>query len=251
VAGIRQDVLVVCLALAETEWYKRQLRDIPIRPFDEAQAPAIWKGRGAVMPDWRPHSMSDAQINQAVPVLLPQDVLLHIGPIRHVLTRGTPVYSRDFVVLRLLQDNAGKRPIAWSMTTGGEFYGLDRYLVQEGLVMRLQLEPVDTTRRDLDFHRILGLPMDPKATERLAWETYRYAELADQDAGPLEPTASGVANNLSLPFAQLAYWYNSSGNSEAAVRNLIRASHLSSNPAMRQALMSLLAQPEGQQPPTR
>jgi len=250
VAGIRQDVLVVCLALAETDWYKRQLRDNPIRPFDEASAPPIWRGLPATMPDWPPHSMSDGQIGQAVPVLLPQDVPLQIGPIRHVLAKGTPVYSRDFVVLRLLQDNAGKRPIAWSLTTGGEFYGLDRYLLQQGLVMRLEMTPVDTTRKDLDYHGILGLPMDPATTERLVWDTYRYAGFGKGPAGPLEPTAAGVANNLSLPFAQLAYWYQSIDSLEAALRNLTRASDLSTNPAMRQALMGLLAaQAEGRPPP--
>jgi len=248
VGGIRQDVLVVCLALAETDWYKRQLRDNPIRPFDEASAPAIWRGVPATRPNWPPHSMSDGQIGQAVPVLLPQDVPLQIGPIRHVLMKGTPVYSRDFVVLRLLQDNAGKRPIAWSLTTGGEFYGLDRYLLQQGLVMRLEMTPVDTTRKDLDYHRILGLPMDPDTTERLVWDTYRYAGFGKRSTRPLEPTAAGVANNLSLPFAQLAYWYQSIDSLDAAVRNLTRASDLSSNPAMRQALMGLLAAQAGGPP---
>lgn len=243
VAGIRQDVTVVCLALAETDWYKRQLRDNPVRAFDEATAPAIWRGLDPVRPDWRLHSMSDAQIAQAVPVLLPEDVAIQIGPIRHLLPKDTPVYSRDFAVLRILQDNAGRRPIAWSMTTGGEFYGLDPYLLQQGLVMRLQTSPVDTGRADLDYHGILGLPMDPVTTARLAWETYRYAGLGDQPVAPLEPTAAGVANNLSLPFAQLAYWYQSIDSMDEAVRNLTRAANLSSNPAMRQALLTLLTQP--------
>ncbi|MDH5283757.1 MAG: DUF2723 domain-containing protein [Gemmatimonadota bacterium] len=251
VAGIRQDVTVVCLALAETDWYKRQLRDNPVRPFDESSAPPIWRGIPAQRPDWRPHSMSDDQIAQAVPVLLPQDVTLQIGPIRHLLPKGTPVYSRDFVVLRLLQDNAGKRPIAWSMTTGGEFYGLDPYLLQQGLVMRLEMAPVDTANPAIDYHRILGLPMDPVTTDRLVWETYRYAGLGDGPAGPLEPTAAGVANNLSLPFAQLAYWYQSIDSLDGAVRNLTRASNLSSNPGMRQALMGLLAAPGAGGPPSR
>jgi hypothetical protein len=40
---VRQDVTVVCLALANTDWYMRQLRDNPTRPVDLAALPAIWQ----------------------------------------------------------------------------------------------------------------------------------------------------------------------------------------------------------------
>ena len=243
VQGIRQDVLVVCLALSETDWYKRQLRDWPVRDFDEARAPALWKGLNPVKPSGPAHSLTDEQIATMEPVMLPQDVALQIGPIRHVLAKGTPLYSRDFVVLRLLQDNLGKRPIAWSMTTGGEYYGLEPFLVQRGLVMALQGTPVDTTQPGIDTHRLLGVALDVPATERLMNETYRYARLEGRASHELEPTAAGVSNNLALPLAQLAYAYDKLGQREKAVATLTRAANLGTNPAMKRALDVMVSTP--------
>lgn len=245
VQGVRRDVLVVCLALTETDWYKRQLRDFPTRPFDEAAAPALWKGRSPVAPTWKPHSLTDQQILAAQGVMLSEDITLQIGPITHVIRKGTPLYSRDFAVLRILQDNLGRRPIAWSMTTGGEFYGLERYVLQQGLAMQLQTQMVDTTRADVDNHRVLGVALDVPTTEALSWDTYRYARLGQRDVGSLEPTAMGVANNLSLPFAQLAYAYEARRDRDRAVKNLSRAGELSTNPSLKRALMSILAPPLG------
>jgi hypothetical protein len=245
VAGVRRDVLVVCLALAETDWYKRQLREWPIRDFDEASAPEIWKGLNPVKPTHPAHSLTDQQIETMQAVLLPEDVAIQIGPIRHVLRKGTPVYSRDFVVLRILQDNLGKRPIVWSMTTGGEFYGLEPYLLQKGLVMELQSAPVDTTLPTVDNHRILGVALDIPTTERLVNETYRYAGLTGRKNLRLEPTAAGVANNLAFPIAQLAYAYEGRGLRAKALETMERAAGISTNPMMARALQAMLASPAG------
>ncbi|HWA56074.1 MAG TPA: DUF2723 domain-containing protein, partial [Gemmatimonadales bacterium] len=186
VQGIRKDVLVVCLALTETDWYKRQLRDFPVRSFDEAAAPKIWQGLNPVAPTGPAHSMTDEQIQAAAqPRLLPEDVTIQIGPITHTLRRGTPIYSHDYAVIRMLQDNLGKRPIAWSLTTGGEFYGLNNYMTQQGLVMRLQSTPVDTASKTIDNHRVLGVALDIPTTDRLVWETYRYAGLGKTSSAAL------------------------------------------------------------------
>jgi hypothetical protein len=246
VAGIRQDVLVVCLALTETDWYKRQLRDFPNRPFDAASAPALWKNAPASTPTWKAHTMTDQDIKNATGRLLGQDITIRIGSIVHTLKKDTPLYSRDFAVLRILMENAGKRPISWSVTTGGEFYGLNPYILQQGLVQSLQMEPVDTTRTDVDNHRILGTALDIPRTTQLLWETYRYADLLKAPvATALEPTAAGVASNLALPFAQLTYALQAKGMQAEAVKNVERASLLSPNPALKRALVNLVTEPLG------
>lgn len=212
VAGIRRDVTVICLALAETDWYMRQLRDRPLRSFDSASAPPVWRNRSEPKPDFPLHTMTDADIAEAVSGILP---------------------------IRVLQQNAGRRPIAWAVTAAGQYYGLDRYVLQRGLALVLMPEPVDTTRTDLDRSRLMGVPLDVPSTERLIEETYRYAGLLDRPRGELESTAAGIASTLGLPYAQLALAAEARGDTARMVRYLDRAVRLTPNPAILSRIASL------------
>jgi hypothetical protein len=227
VAGIRRDVTVVCLALAETDWYRRQLNSRP-RAFDSSNAPAIWHPVRATVPDGPTLDLSEAENSAIQSTILPRDLVIPVGPLRAQLRRGTLLSGSDFVVLRILQDNIGRRPVGWAITTGRQFYGLDRYVVQQGLISRLRTEAADSADPTLDFHRLLGLPLDVPLTERLAFETYRYGRLLDPavEVNRLEPTSAGMAGNLSLPFTQLAYAYRQRGQSAQAAQAVERAQQL-------------------------
>jgi hypothetical protein len=239
VEGIRQDVTVICLALAETDWNMRQLRDNPVRSFDEAAAPAIWRGLHPLVPTWPLHTMTDEEIRAAVPQFLPKDVTLPVGSYQTSLPANTVLYGKDFLSIRVIQQNFGRRPIGWGLTALGNGYGLDRFLVQRGIAVMLEPAPVDTTSPNLDLRRLMTAPLDVAGTDRLTMEVYRYADLLKRPKRALETTASGIASTLGLPFTQLASAMEQRGDTARMVKYLERAALLSSNPALSAALSQL------------
>lgn len=241
VQGIRQDVTVICLSLANTTWYMRQLRANPTRPFDEAAAPAVWRGRHPVRPEGPLHTLSDAQIDSMKPAWQQKPLSVTLGPLRAEIPGGRALYPSDILVLRLVQENVGRRPIAWSTTTGRDFVGLDRYLVQQGLVYRLEAVPTDSDPAWQDSRRLFGNALDAATSDRLLWQTYRYAGLLSGDLSRLDPTSRGIAANLSFPFTQLAFLYRARGDNEHALANLGRAEKLAQSADIQAALEQLRA----------
>jgi len=240
VEGIRQDVTVVCLALANTDWYMRQLRDAPARPVDLAALPAIWRGAVRQPPSWPLHTMSDSAIAIAMRGYgVPQTQELKLGNLRRNLEAGTYLMPNEILTLSVVQQNLGRRPIVWAITAGREFAGLSEYVVQQGLGFSLQTSRPDTTSPSLDLRRLAGAPLDLPTSERLVWETYRYAGLLEGDVTKLESTSASLAATLSFPLVQLAYAYSARGEEKKMQRALEYALKLSPNPALRAALTEL------------
>ncbi len=240
VAGTRQDVTVICLALANTDWYMRQLRDYPLRPVDRKTLPPIWQGAVSPRPTEPLHPMSDSMIASAMQgYVVPQDQRVTLGPLSRTLEAGSFLLPNDILTLSVVQQNVGRRPIVWAITTGREFGGLGEYVVQQGLGFALRPARPDTTSPALDSRRLAGAPLDIPTTERLVWDTYRYGELLEGDVTKLESTSASIASTLSLPFTQLAYAYSARGQHDKMIRALDRAMQLTPNPALRTTLAEL------------
>ncbi|MCZ6917777.1 MAG: DUF2723 domain-containing protein [Gemmatimonadetes bacterium] len=229
VEGIRQDVAVVNLSLGNTNWYIKQLRDNPVRPFDPEQAPWFANRAPETVPPGL-HTMSDAEIDALQAELLREPFEFRAGRIQHTLPANSPLYVKDVLMLRLILENVGVRPVYWSTTAGsGNWVGLSDYMVQEGLALKLYVdEPPDLSR----LAPGLWVPVDLPRTDSLAWHIYDYARLFDVDSLDLDPTSDNIAGNLSLPFLVLGGAYQSLGDTARMIRNFERAYHLSPNPAI-------------------
>jgi hypothetical protein len=243
VAGIRQDVTVICLALANTDWYMRQLRDNPARPVDRRTLPEIW--HGAVRPPPREplHNMTDSIIATALNgYVVPEDQRVNLGPLSRTLREGAFLLPNDILTLSVIQQNIRRRPIVWAITSGREFGGLQEYVLQQGLGFRLLSSRPDTTSPAIDTRRLAGAPLDIATTERLVWDTYRYGRLLEGDVTKLESTSASIASTLSLPFTQLTYAYSARGQYDKLLRAVERAMQLTPNPTLRTALAELRVQ---------
>jgi hypothetical protein len=182
--------------------------------------------------------MTDAEINAVVGVLHPiqQNTPVQLGPIVHTIPAGAVLAPNDIGVLRVIQQNLGRRPIAWSISTGRNFLGLDNYILQQGLAYTLLPSLPDSNDQRYAPRGIAGVLLDIPVTTRLVDEVYRYAGLdAVPDRAPMESAAEGIASNLSQSVLLLAVAADARGDGNSALKYLERANRIRPTPQLKDA----------------
>ena len=230
VEGIRRDVTLVNLSLANLDWYVEQLAARPVRRFDPATAPAIYRSLATAEPPAGAElPLTPEQIAALQPGRLGDDLLFRAGGFALRIAKGTFLRVSDQVILLTIVSSLPNRPVTFGQMSGrGAWLGLDSQLVFQGLVFKV-VPGADTTTRWM--RGIQRTRVDTARTRLLVDSVFQYGNLFSGDTLTLEPAAELVARSFSVPYLELANAAQLRGDSARADAYWRRASHL--NPRLR------------------
>jgi len=231
VEGMRQDVTLINLSLANLDWYLSQLASRPTRPFDPARAPGIYRTLAPPQPPAGPVlRLTPQDIEGMQPLRVSDDGVFRAGNFELPVRKGEILRTSDQVILYTIAQYLPARPVTFGVSSGrGSWLGLDPHLVFQGLVFKV-VPRADTTRRFL--RGVQGTMVDSTRTRVLVDSVFSWGKLFEPDTLVLEPAAQQVATSFSVPFLELGNAAVQRGDQRQALSYLRRSYHLSPSKAL-------------------
>ena len=142
VEGVRQDVLVLVTSYLNTDWFVRQMIRNPVREYDAAKGPEIYRGKTWPKPKGPPLNMTYAEADAVPPYVEIREP--QVFRQRNISANIRPGYlQRDQIItLQMIRDAYPERSVFFS--TGGYHrdLGLSGHVVRQGLVEKLVEYPI-------------------------------------------------------------------------------------------------------------
>jgi len=245
VEGVRQDVTLINLSLANLDWYLSQLASRQTRPFDPARAPAMYR---TLVPPKPPDGpvlrLTPQEIEGLQPVRMSDDGMFRAGNFELPVRKGQILRTNDQVILyTIAQYLPAARPVTFGVSSGrGSWLGLDPHLAFQGLVFKV-VPRADTVHRFL--RGVQGTMVDSTRTRVLVDSVFLFGKLFAPDSLELEPAAQQVATSFSAAWLELGNAAVARGDQPRALYYLRRSYHL--NPSKSLAAVLRRIETEGVQ----
>ncbi len=214
VEGIRQDVTVVNLSLANTDWYVRQLQRRPLATFDSTHALAIYRGRQWLKPQGKLMNLTEEQVDALPQFYMVEEkrtARLGTGADTVRITIDPQMMGRqyvekaDLVVMQVIKDQLGKRPIYYSRTVGlyADQFGLTSHLEGQGFARVLRQKEITPSDSIMGIQS-LGYVNVPRTT-RLLFDVYHSDAAARQrPRGWVDEPSKGILDLYGLTYYTMA-----------------------------------------------
>ena len=245
VEGVRQDVTLINLSLANLDWYLSQLASRQTRPFDPARAPATYR---TLVPPKPPDGpvlrLTPQEIEGLQPVRMSDAGMFRAGNFELPVRKGQILRTNDQVILyTIAQYLPAARPVTFGVSSGrGSWLGLDPHLAFQGLVFKV-VPRADTVHRFL--RGVQGTMVDSTRTRVLVDSVFLFGKLFAPDSLELEPAAQQVATSFSAAWLELGNAAVARGDQPRALYYLRRSYHL--NPSKSLAAVLRRIETEGVQ----